>query len=211
MHLTSKPNSNLTFDKRHTPHIECLCLRNKRPQNANEAQRHMKFCGIAYEFRFFLTVLVTWHAFVQKNKQHFTFWYVFRRHKTGKCGVSSFYDNLVFCIYFITTLKRWRPNLNNMQTTIQTSLQNGEMIVSEKRVVTWKQEGKRGRGDGRKNQRFVFACFFSQLKMALRILIRFLVTLWWHLFKGAVSLKQSDAFRFKISISFKLCPLIFLS
>ena len=26
------------------------------------------------------------------------------------------------------------------------------MIVSEKRVVTWKQDGKRGRGDGRKNQ-----------------------------------------------------------
>ena len=107
--------------------------------------------------------------------------------------------------------KDLRPNLNNMQTTIQTSLQNGKMIVSEKRVVTWKQDGKRGRGDGRKNQRFVFACFFSQLKMALRILIRFLVTLWWHLFKGAVSLKPSDAFRFKISISFKLCPLIFLS
>ena len=41
--LTSKPNSNLTFDKRHTPHFECLCLRNKRPQNANEAQRHTKF------------------------------------------------------------------------------------------------------------------------------------------------------------------------
>lgn len=53
MRLTSKPNSNLTFDKRHTPHIECLCLRNKRPQNANEAQRnfvelHMNFVSFLW-------------------------------------------------------------------------------------------------------------------------------------------------------------------
>lgn len=159
--LTSKPNSNLTFDKRHTPHIECLCLRNKRPQNANEAQRHTKFCGIAYEFRFFLTVLVTWHAFVQKNKQHFTFRYVFRRHKTGKCRVSSFYDDLVFCIYFITTLKRWRPNFNNMQTTIQTSPKTVRWLFPRN---GWLPESKTGReGEG------MVGKIKSQLKMALRI------------------------------------------
>ena len=174
MRLTSKPNSNLTFDKRHTPHIECLCLRSKRPQNANEAQRHTKFCGIAYEFRFFLTVLVTWHAFVQKNKQHLTFRYVFRRYKTGKCGVSSFYDNLVFCIYFITTLKRWRPNLNNMQTTIQTSLQNSKMIVFDKRGgYLGARREERERGWSEKSN--------LSSKWHWGFLIRFLVTLWCHL------------------------------
>ena len=98
MHLTSKQNSNLPFDKRRTRYIECLCPRNKRPQNAYKAQRQTKFCGICIFHkisfvRFFLTVLVTWHAFIQKKKQHFTFRHVFRRHKTKKCGVTSFYAN----------------------------------------------------------------------------------------------------------------------
>ena len=67
--LTSKPNCNLTFDKRHTPHIECLCLRNKRPQNANEAQRHMKFFMVLHmNFDSFLRVwLHDMHLFRKTN------------------------------------------------------------------------------------------------------------------------------------------------